>query len=176
MADITLVRQDAAPISDDDRAALLRVIFGVLDGLGDSNRKRWRGFWKRLLQLEPGEMVEIKTHQDRIGWYHRKHMLMEVRLFEAQEKFENFEQFRCWLKVGAGHCDWVPGPKGGVFPVPRTIKYSKLEQAEMEAFHASCIEFVRTEHAGKTMWKHLSVTKRIEMIEDVLANCGAFEM
>lgn len=176
MADITIVRQGAEPLSDADKEAIRLGIFKAFDGLGDTNRKKWRGFWKRLLQLEPGEMVDIKTYQPRLGWYHRKHMLFEQRLFEAQERFENFEQFRCWLKVGAGHCDWVPGPKGGVFPVPKTIAFAKMEQAEMEVFHADCLAFVRTEHAGKTLWKHLSEPKRIEMIEDVLANCGAYEM
>ena len=169
MAEITLVRQDPIQITDDDKAAARRVIFGIVDGLGERGRKQWRRLWNNIMRLEPGEMVELTTLQPRLGWYHRKHFAMEQALFEAQERFEEFESFRTWLKVGAGHVDWFPGPKGGVIPVPRSISYAKLEQAEMEVFHAAAVDFLRTEHAGKTLWKHLSPVDRITMIETILA-------
>jgi hypothetical protein len=47
------------------------------------------------MKLEPGEIVEIRTHQERIGWYHRKHMALEQRVFEAQEKFETSTSSGC---------------------------------------------------------------------------------
>lgn len=176
MADITLVRQESTEISEADRMVLHRVLFGIIDGLGETNRKKWRGFWKRLLKLEPGEMVDLRTHQARLGWYHRKHMNFEQKLFEAQERFDNFAMFRDWLKVGAGHVMWCPGPRGGVFPVPQSISYANMEQAAMEVFHANVLEFVKTEHAGKTLWKHLTVPQRIEMVEGVIDACGAYQM
>lgn len=172
MTDITLVRQPASQITEADKDAARRVIFGMVDGLGERGKRQWRRLWSNILRLEPGEMVEIKTHQQRIGWYHRKHMALEQALFEGQERFEAFEGFRDWLKVGAGFCDWYPGPKGGVFPVPKSISYSKLEQGEMEQFHNDAVTFLRTDHAGKTLWKHLSPTARIEMLETILASFG----
>lgn len=168
MPDIILVRQQDQALTDEDKAAARRVIFGVVDGLGERGRKQWRRLWNGLLRLEPGEMVEIKTHQQRLGWFHRKHMALESAVFESQDRFENFKGFRDWLKVGAGFCDWYPGPKGGVFPVPRSIQYSQLEQGAMEQFHADAVEFLRTDHAGKTLWRHLSQPQRIEMIEGLL--------
>ena len=118
MADITLVRQDPVQITEADKMIARRVIFGIVDGLGERGRKQWRRLWNNILRLEPGEMVELTTLQPRLGWYHRKHFAMEQALFEAQERFEEFESFRTWLKVGAGHVDWFPGPKGGVIPFP----------------------------------------------------------
>ena len=170
MTDITLVRQDPIEITEADKAIARRVLFGIVDGLGEKGKGQWRRFFNRLMKLEPGEMVEIKTHQERIGWYHRKHMALEQAIFESQERFDNFKGFRDWLKVGAGHCDWYPGPKGGVFPVPKTISYSKLEQGEMEEFHAEAVKFLRTEHAGATLWKHLPPMARVEMLEITLAS------
>ncbi len=169
MSEIILVRQEQVEIPEADKATARRVIFGIVDGLGERNRKAWRGLWNRLMKLQPGEMVDLKTHQERVGWYHRKHMALENRVFDSQERFENFKGFRDWLKVGAGFCDWYPGPKGGVMPVPKSISYSKLEQGDMEAFHADAVAFLRTEHAGKTLWKHLSQAQRIEMIEGILS-------
>lgn len=168
MAEITLVRQQAAPVSEADRDAARRVLFGAIDGLGDRGRKQWRRLINGLLRLEPGEMVEIRTHQARLGWYHRKHMALETRVFEAQEKFEDFDSFRTWLKVGSGFVTWHPGPKGGVIPVPKSISYAKLEQAEMEQVHADMVAFLRTPHAGKTLWPKATDLRRADAIELLL--------
>lgn len=172
MPEITLVRQQVGQIPEQDAAAARRVIFGIVDGLGERGRRQWRRLWNGLMRLEPGEMVEITTVQPRLGWYHRKHMAMEQAVFEAQERFQEFEGFRTWLKVGSGFVDWYPGPKGGVIPVPRSISYAKLEQGEMEQFHGAAVDFLRTEHAGRTLWKHLSPHQRIQMIETILGGFG----
>lgn len=174
MAEITLVRNEQQPVSEADRDAARRVLFGHVDGLGERARKQWRRFVNGLLKLEPGELATIQTHRERIGWFHRKHMVLETRVFEAQERFEEFEAFRAWLKVGSGFVDWYPGPKGGVIPVPRSISYSKLEQGEMEQVHADMCAFLRTEHAVKTLWPKLPAAQRFDAIEAVLAEFGGF--
>jgi hypothetical protein len=81
----TLVRQQPVELTEDERAILRRVSFGIVDGLGERGKRQWRRLWSNSLRLEPGEMVDIKTHQARIGWYHRKHMALEQALFESQE-------------------------------------------------------------------------------------------
>jgi hypothetical protein len=173
MADITLVRQETGEIAEKDREAARRVIFGIVDGLGERGRKQWRRLWNGIMRLEPGEMVEIKTRKPRSGPFHRRHMKMEQSLFEQQDRFQIFDPvFRDWLKVGAGHVVWCPGPKGGVFPVPQSIDYDSLEDDEMREFHEKVVSFLRTDHAAKTLWPHLSPTARIEMIEGFLATFG----
>lgn len=112
--------------------------------------------------------MEIWTHQERLGWFHRKHMAFESAVFEAQERFDDFDAFRAWLKTGSGFVIWYPGPKGGVIPVPKSISYAKLEQADMEAFHDSAVAFFRTAHAQKTLWPHLSAALASQVMEVVL--------
>lgn len=172
MSEITLVRQATSSLSEFEKDAARRVLFGYIDGLGERGRRQWRRFFSMLLRLEPGEMVQIQTHKTRLGWFHRRHMAMEQAVFETQERFEDFESFRTWLKVGASFVDWYPGPKGGVIPVPRSISYANLEQGDMEQFHADAVNFLRSEHAGATLWKHLGPAQRIEMIETVLRSFG----
>lgn len=173
MADITLVRQETGAIAEADREAARRVFFGIVDGLGERGRKQWRRFVNGLMRLEPGEMVEIKTRKPRSGPFHRRHMVLETRLFESQERFTQFDPgFRGWLKVGAGFVDWYPGPKGGVFPVPKSIAYDQLEEDDMRQFHEDVVAFLRTAHAAKALWPHLSPTARIEMIEGILEGFG----
>ncbi len=173
MSQITLVKQCPSEIPEADREAARRVLFGMVDGLGDTGRKAWRRFVRSLMQMEPGEMVSIRTHKARSGPFHRRHMAIETAVFEAQEKFTNFDKgFRDWLKVGAGHCEWFPGPKGGIFPVPKSISYADMEDGEMREFHDACIAFLRTEYAQKTLWRHLSELQRSEMLETILKGFG----
>lgn len=172
MTDITLVKQNPVDIPETDRDAARRVLFGIVDGLGDRGRKQWRRFINGLMRLEPGEMVEIKTHKARSGPFHRRHMAIETALYEAQERFDHFEQFRNWLKVGAGFCDWIPGPRGAVIPVPRSIAFDKLEDDDMRQVHEDMVAFVRSEHAGKTLWRHLSAEMRWEIVESILLEFG----
>jgi hypothetical protein len=173
VAEITLVRIDDMAISDADKEAARRVMFGKVDGLGEKGKRQWRRFLNDLFKLEPGEVMTIKTHKARSGPFHRRHMKMEQVVFESQERFDNFDKgFRDWLKVGAGHCDWHPGPKGGVFPVPKSISYADMEEHEMREFHMEAVKFLRTPHALKTLWPHLPEAQRVEMIETVLGGFG----
>ena len=167
MSEITLIRQRER-IDPRDADAARRVLFGQVDGLGEKGRKAWRRFVNGLFKLEPGECVEIRAHKARIGRNHRRHMLMETRVFEAQERIESFDDFRTWLKIAVGHVTWMAGAKGGVVPVPRSISYSALEEGEMQELHDRMVEFLRSEHAGKYLWPHLPPSQRIEAIESVL--------
>jgi hypothetical protein len=172
MSEITLVRQ-AVEIPEADREAARRVLFGIVDGLGEINRKRWRRFFSTLLRMEPGEMATIRTHKARSGPFHRRHMAMEQAIFENQDRFENFEKgFRDWLKVGAGHCDWHPGPRGGIFPVPKSISYSEIEEGEMREFHEAAVAFLRTDHATRALWPHAPEDARMQAIEALLQEFG----
>ena len=168
MSEITLVRMPTAEIPQPDRDAARRVLFGAVDGLGEKGKKQWRRFVNGLFNLEPGEMVEIVTHKARSGPFHRYHMALEQRVFEAQERIGDFEQFRLWLKLGAGHVDWMPGPKGGVFPVPKSISYAKLEDHEMRDFHEAAVAFLRTGHAQRYLWPALPAQQADAAIEAVL--------
>ena len=171
MAEIQLVRQPGIETTDAEREAAMRVLLGHVDGLGERNQKSWRRFWRRLLALTPGEMVQVITHQARLSWYHKKHMALEQSLFESQERFPEFERFRDWLKVGAGHVDWLPTANGPI-PLPKSISYARMEQGEMEVFHGAVVDFIRTDYAGRALWPHLRLTARIEMVEGILGGFG----
>jgi len=169
MAEILLVRQPDVQMTEHDMECARRFIFGLVDGLGEQNKRRWRRFWSMLWRMVAGEIATVVTHKDRSTPYHRRHMKIEQTVFEAQERIAEFEQFRYWLKVGAGFVDWLPGPKGAVVPFPKSIAYDRLEQAEMQEFHDNAIAFLRTEHAAKCLWPHMPAAQRAQAIEAVLS-------
>lgn len=168
MAEITLVRRPDIVLSEEDKAAARRVVFGVVDGLGEQNQKRWRRLWNRLLRLEAGEMMTFISNLARSGPFHRRHMLIEQRVFEAQERFEDFDQFRYWLKVGSQWVIWAAGPSGGVVPIPRSISYAKADEHEFQEFHAKSMAFLRGPHAARYLWPHLKDAAAYQVMDSVL--------
>lgn len=171
MTEIVLVRQPDIEITDAEKDAARRVMFGAIDGLGERGQKQWRRFMSALFRLAPGEMVTIKTHRERSGPYHRRHMAMEARIFESQVRFSEFEQFRNWLKIGAGHVDWAPGPKGAVVPIPKSISFANLEDDKMREVHEAMVRFLRTEHAARALWPHLK-EHAWKSVESILEEFG----
>jgi hypothetical protein len=170
MPEISIVKLQPIESQREDMMDAMRgMLFGgVVDGLGEVNKSRWRRFWAFIVRAEVGEVFDIVTHTARLGWYHRKHMKLETRLFDEQERFKDFEQFRNWLKIGAGHVDWFPGPRGGIVAIPRSISYPKMEQGEFEEFHAAAVAFVRTPKAQRTLWPKAPAAHAAGFVEQVL--------
>jgi hypothetical protein len=90
-------------------------------------------------------------------------------VYDAQERFSSEYGFRKWCEMGAGHCDWVPGPDGHMQPIPKSIGYDSLDQAEFEPIHRDVFAFLRSEYARHVLWPHLRPDQTYEMIETLLA-------
>lgn len=172
MATINLVRQDRAIPSEKDLAIIRSFLFGLIDGHGEEDMRAWRLFWRKVLNLEIGELLSLVTEFSRSGPFHRRHMKIEQMVFDSQERFTDFEQFRVWLKIGAGWVNWFPGAKGGIVPVPRSISYRKADEAQFREFHIKVIEFLRGGHAAHRLWPHLDAARGAEMVETILGGFG----
>jgi hypothetical protein len=80
---------------------------------------------------------------------------MLAMIFDAQETFADPEQLRMWLQVGAGHCEFVPGPKGKAGGDPEEHRLLAMDDAEFAAHHEKVKDFLRSEHAQRFLWPHL---------------------
>ena len=169
MSRFTITRTNMELPADMDGARQL--LFKSLDGFGEEDRKAWRKLWKKLINMAPGEVFEVQTVFPRSGPFHRRHMSIEQKVFDSQEKFDDFEAFRTWLKVGAGWVIWAPGEDGTLVPVPKSISYAAAEQEEFEKYHAAVLRFLRGPHAGVFLWPHLE-QKAIDQIEYILRGFG----
>lgn len=168
MTTFTIVRT-SKPFPEDTVLDKIRdFLFGVIDGYRDPDKKSWRRFWRKIKTLEPGEFFVFEITFPRSSPFHRRHMKIESEVFNAQERFEDFEQFRYWVKVGAAWVIWAAGPKGGVVPIPKSISYAKADQDEFERFHVQVMEFLRGPHAADYLWPHLKGPKATEMMDQIL--------
>ena len=153
MSRVCLVRTGAEMPSALDNVR--NFLFGVFDGWNQADKRGWRKIWKRLMSLEPGEFAVIEFVIPRSGPYHRRHFAILNAVFDAQERFDDLDRMRDWLSIGAGHVDWVPGAKGGIVPLPKSISFAKADQAEFEEYHRKVMAFLRGPHAPVFLWKHL---------------------
>lgn len=167
MSRFTVMRTNMALPDECGLAGARVLLFGCLDGFGKDDKSAWRRLWKRLIELEPGEMVEVQTVFPRSGRFHRRHMAIEQAVFDAQERFADFEQFRYWLKVGSAWVTWAAGPKGGVVPIPKSISYAAADQHEFQQYHEAVIGFLRGPHAAPYLWSHLG-DRAHEQIDAIL--------
>ena len=169
MSEITLIRQPDVEADEATMTAVRKFLFVMLKGASEDDQRRWFRFWHRARNAKPGTIFEIETVAPRSGPFHRRHMLIESRVFAAQETFSNYKEgFRPWLKMGAGHCDWFPGPAGNYFPVPKSTAYGKLEDDAMREFHDNAMAFLRSEDAARTLWPHLSPLQAMNTMHAVL--------
>lgn len=168
MSQTMIMRDRSISLTESEKAGAMKALRQLLRGVDDKNDKRWARVVKTWFELEDGEITTIDTRHPRSGAFHRFHMTVEMAVFKAQEKFIHEEQFRNWLKIGAGHVDWVAGPKGGVIPLPKSISYAELEEPAMREFHYAMLAFLRGAHAAPYLWRHLG-DKSHDMMVSVLA-------
>ncbi len=171
MSKVTLIRTADAFPAESILEQVRRFLFGLFDGWSRTDKQGWRKIWKRLMDLEPGEFAVIEFVIPRSSPYHRRHMAIEAAVFNAQERFTDFDMFRDWLKIGAAWVVWVPGAKGGIVPLPKSISYAKADQAEYEDYHGRVIDFLRGQHAAPYLWKHLG-NDAYHMMDSILQEFG----
>ena len=145
---------------------------GKLEGMGEKGERLYAKFRKRVDEMRPGDTIGFSYKVPRSPKFHRLHMAMIGELFDNQEQFSDDYQFRKWLEVGAGHCDFVPGPKGRMVALPRSIDYESLDDEEFSTVHSGVKAFLRTEHAARFLWPEVAVAQSLAGIEAIL---GGFE-
>jgi hypothetical protein len=170
MSVMTIVRTNKSLPPDPVLEQVRSFLFGVIDGAHRDDKRAWKRVWRRFMALGPGEMAVVEMVFPRNGPFHRRHMKIEQSVFDAQDKFTDFEMFRYWLKVGAAWVTWAAGPKGGVVPIPKSISYAKANEEEFRRYHDQVIDFLRGDHAAPYLWRHLDDPR--EMMDSILMGFG----
>jgi len=164
MVHLTVPPQDLPPA---DRDAVRRFLYENVRGIDEEHNQRWRRAVRRLVD---GEVMQFYPIVDRSGQFHKRHMAIERKVFEAQEVWEPHElpAFREWLKTGAAFGSFqLVG--GRMQFVPSSAKYEECSDDEFKAFHERAMAFLRSDRALRKLWPHLKPAQRREMLEVALA-------
>ena len=141
---------------------------GKIAGFGRKGERAYGRFLAAVKNLEYGEMLAFSYKIPRSPKFHKLHFVMLAALFEAQEQFADDYQFRKWSEVGAGHCDFVPGPTGRMVALAKSVDYESLDDVEFSEMHEAVKAFFRSPHAWHFLWPHLSEAEGSEMVETIL--------
>lgn len=166
-----IVKQTDAELSQEQREVLAGVLFQMFAGATAQDDRFWKRTWRALMAAAAGEMFALRLELLKDGAYHRRHMALEQKLFDSQEQFYVFNQFRNWLKVGAGFVEWRV-VRGQLVPQPLSISYDECDQFTMEQFHSDAAAFLRSRRAQAELWPHLTPLKAQEMMESILEGFG----
>lgn len=128
---------------------------GKLAGFGEKGSRAWEKFRRTVEDLEVGETLDFEWRKPRSPKFHRLHFVMLHTVFESQEQFQQFDQFRMWVQVGSGHADLLPGPNGKPVAVPRSIAWAALDDIAFGEHHLEALRFLRSAHATRFLWPDL---------------------
>lgn len=142
---------------------------GRLGGFTEKDQAAYAKFRSAITALEVGELFQLSTWFPRNPKLHRLHFAVMKALFDAQEQFAELDPMRKWLYVGAGYADFLPGPKGKMVAIPKSIAYDKIDDADFSDLHRKVVDFARSEYATRFLWPHLGDAEQIKMVEQLLA-------
>jgi hypothetical protein len=141
---------------------------GKLEGLGEKGGRAWRRFQAWVAEMAVGDTLRFEWHKPRSLQHHRHFFAMLNALFDAQERFDDENKMRQWLTVGAGYCDFVPGPAGVMCALPQSIAFHRLDESEFSELRGAVDRFLWTDAARKFLWPHLSDRASYEAVDRLL--------
>ena len=167
MGTLTLVRTDAGPLCLPDG-----LIEHYFQAQTDADQQSLNRFVKYLAKMQSGQHLVLTVTKPRSTPFHNRHMKIESTIFNAQERIQNFEQFRDWVKIAVGHCDWFAGSKGGVVPIASRVNYASMDDLKFRDFHADVMRFFRGDHAATFLWPLLSPKLAYDAMNNLLSEFG----
>lgn len=146
---------------------------GKLGGLTPADSRAYARFKKKLGLLRPGDTISFEHRFPRSPKFHRLHFALLGEVFDNQEQFACADDLRKWLEVGAGHCQFVPGPKGRLVALPLSIAYDSLDDAEFYEHHVKVVAFLRSAGATRFLWPEVNDEAALAGVEAILSRFGA---
>ena len=94
-----------------------------------------------LSKLRDGDLVKAEIKVPRNLAHHRKWWKLMQIVHENQDFYPSAEAVCTAIKLGIGHTERF-GWKGGVVELPKSIAFSKMDQAEFELFYERGVDYI----------------------------------
>lgn len=146
MSRFTIMRTNMALPDERDMAGASALLFKALDGMGEDDAKTWRRFWRRVINMEPGELIDVDMRITRNPRFHRKFFALLNIGFEAWEPdashkgkpiTKNFEQFREDVTILAGFYDKTFHLDGSMTLRAKSVSFANMDDAEFEKVYSA---------------------------------------
>jgi len=151
MSDITITRTNVALPKEAELQAVRTVLFECIKGTTAQENKAWRRWWRRVINLDPGEISFLKFIVPRNGKFHRKFFaLLQVgyESWEPKRKHKsykgiaiekNFEQFREDITILAGFYEQTFNLKGEMRLRAKSISFANMHDDEFETLYQAVV-------------------------------------
>ena len=178
MTTITIMRTDRQMPDEKALEGARAVFFGVIDGWTDSDKKAWRRFFRRLLNLEPGELAKLEAVIPRNGKFHRKFFALlgvgfdawnpgrKRKQYKGMAVTKNFEQFREDIIILAGFYEQSFDLKGRLTLRAKSISFAAMDGVEFENLYGAVADVLLREV--------LTNYKDRDELDDVVAKLEGF--
>lgn len=146
MAKLTIVRT-SQPLPNMDSVG--QFLFGSLDGFTRADKRGWRRMWKRIRDMEPGELLAVDMRIQRNSKFHRKFFAMlqigfdawepprQRRTYKGHPVQKNFERFREDVTIAAGFYEQTFDLKGRLKLQAKSISFAHMDDAEFENVYSA---------------------------------------
>jgi hypothetical protein len=165
---------------------------GKLAGFSRPDERAYAKYRAAIAELEVGELFTFSVWFPRNPKFHKFHFGVIGALFDAQERYDNLDDLRRYLYVGAGYADFLPAPGylGDIIErlpkmvqgtlrrlllrdveliaVPKSISYSTIDDADFRVLHDKVVDFKRGTRARKYLWPHLTDAQTHDTVEAIL--------
>jgi hypothetical protein len=141
---------------------------GILVGLGEKGGRQYAKWKRTVSDLKPGETLHFSFRLPRSLPHHALFFGKLGALMDMQEQFDDDEELRKWLTVGAGYCKFVPGPNGRMVALPLSIAFHNLDEADFSELHSKVDAFLWTDHARRFLWGHLTNQQTYDMVDQLM--------
>lgn len=178
MTDFTITKRTNMELSETHKAALYDYLFSVLGGVTEEDHKAWRKFWKRINNLEPGEIVDFEAIFPRNGKFHRKffallHFAFDAwepdrvrKAYKGQPVTKNFNRFRKDVTIQAGFYEQTFDLDGNMKLEAQSISFASMDDAEFETLYSAVADVI--------LQKVLVSYKGRAELDDVMRNVIGF--
>ena len=95
----------------------------------------------RKLEHMLGKEVSARVYIPRNLKFHKKFFAMLKTSLDMADVEMNDEQWRTWVTVGAGWCDYQKHGDKAV-AVPRSISFAAMDESEFERLYNDCLNFI----------------------------------
>lgn len=165
MSTITITRSNIELPDEKGLAVTRRLIFDCLRGFTNADNSRWKKLWKKLIDMDPGEMMVVDFKFPRNPKFHAKFfalLTIGFDMWEPERKHKtykgmavqkDFEQFREDVTILAGFYEQTFDFRGHMKLKAKSISFSSMDDDDFAKLYSAVADVllreVCTRYAGR---------------------------